>query len=203
MPFTVPTPAVVRAHSRAEWDEYGYPVPASAGDPDPLAPVIAEAAAEITAALAGRGIVIDPEKVQDDSALDVILTKVHRMWTEYLAASNQPELIDLSADYEVLSSSGPGPASESRRNVGADLSNLHPWPPLDRLMGFVVKLWTDEITPSDLPDDVPMVSTPSVLPKPGAWIMDDPQRKTGASASIFGEAPTLGVARILDGSSGG
>lgn len=194
-PAVIPTADQVRARSRAEFAEYGYP----AGDPDPLDPLIAEAVAELTGAMLTRGITVDFTLVSPASVTGQLIHKVLRMWTEYLAASNQPELIDMSADYEVLSSAGTGPAVESRRGVGADHSALHPWPPLDRLLGFVVQLWNEQIDPSDLPPDVPAVDQGSPLPKPGAWIMDRKAIGHPLDASIFGAPPTLGVAPYLEG----
>lgn len=189
----VPTAADIRAVSRAEFAEYGYAQPADPLDPDPLNPLIMEALAEFIGVTE-----IIPDTLVPNTSLGVLTNKALRLWVEHLAAANQPELIDVSADYEVLSSSGTDTASETRRGVGANRRALHPWPPLDRLLALIVRLWNEE-QEADLGPDVPTVKQLGALPKPGAWIMDQPVIGHPLDASIFGAPPTLGVASYLVG----
>jgi hypothetical protein len=110
--------------------------------------------------------------VQTGSVLETLINKALRMWTEWLAASSQPEIVDTAADFDLLSSAGSGPSSESRRPVSPNAEMLHIWPALDRILRYIIKLRNEEIAPDDLPPDVPVVhSLDGLLPWAGEKIM--------------------------------
>lgn len=171
---------------------YGY----ADANPDPLDRLLADAVAEFHGTCRLRDVEVDFANAvfdtTDGAVLTTLLDKALRMWVEWLAAQ-QPEHVDTAADFDLLSSRSSGPATENRRSVASNSHMLHVWPALDRILRYILKLWNEEITPSDLPPDVPALEVAGPLPRPGEWIMD---RAKQEGLGVFGELRAPGVHRV-------
>lgn len=202
MAYTPPTVDEIRTVSNAPFAEYGYAKPENS-DPDPLQTLLDDALAEFHAMLmmqAGVSIdfnAIDPDDNGVGKTMSTLINKAIRMWVEWLTAASQPEVIDMAGDFDMLSSAGAGSTSRNHRNLSPNTQMWHVWPQLDRMLRYLVAVWTEEMKPSDLPPDVPAVDVPGVLPKPGEWVMDPSGRRRlrGAQPPFMG-----GVAEIFYGS---
>lgn len=171
MPYEPPTVADIRSQSVVVFAEFGFPEPTGT-DPDPLERLLDEAKAELRGVLRRfANLSLDYAQIDagtdEGAAVTTILDKVHRMWVEWLAASSDPSIVDVVADWDVLSS-GTG---RSHRNISPNLQMWHLWPALDRLLRYLVQLYKAEITVTDLPPDVPVVEHVGKYPKPGLELM--------------------------------
>lgn len=187
----------IRAKSKVVFAEYDFAKPEDE-EPDPLEDLRLEAIAEFHGVMGTRDLTIPLAEIDTDTTageiLATLINKAIRMWTEFLAAVHgSPEIVDTASTFDLLSSQSAGPVSESRRNVGANKTVLHPWPQLDKILSYIVKLWTESISAEDVPPDVPVIESGETLPKPGEWYMDRYQHSPGVS--VYGQIPYPGVPR--------
>lgn len=130
----VPTVEEIRADSRADFDELGYPAPVLSADLDPLQGRLDEATTQFYGVTG-----IDPRSLPvTDKRLPLVRMAI-RMGVEYLAASGQMEQLETASDYDMLSAMSASDYSETRRGVTAPNPHvLHPWPALNRLLNLVI-----------------------------------------------------------------
>jgi hypothetical protein len=160
-----PTPDEIRALSpMIEWAEMGY----AAGSPDPLRPVIDEAAVEFRGytGLDVTTMDVDPGSPTYDPRAPLV-RRALRMLVQYNVASSSQEILDTVADFDLLSAISAASISETRRSISANRQVIHPWPALNKLLTSI--LYFDSQGQPGY--GVPAVDVVGPRPRPGREIM--------------------------------
>lgn len=188
----IPNAAGIRSRMpRIEWAEMGFPAPA-AGQPDLLEPVIADTVHEFRV-ITGQ----DPLVLVAGKPTTTLAAKAIRLMVAFNANRESQELLETATDFDLLGSLSQGPASESRRSMGAGRSMLHPSPVIDRILRDFKSAVSQDTASLDR---VPGVNKGlGFKPRPGQFVMEDPKRREHSlTASVYGALPTLGVALYVE-----
>lgn len=126
--MSAPSAQEIRAWSKVEFGELGYPDPE--GGDDTLDIQIERSVAEFQK---DTGMKLANIELGSDDA--ILAGEAIQMYTEWRVGSSQPEILESAYDFDMIQSFSAGSYSETRRGIGAGGANvLHPWPRLNRLL---------------------------------------------------------------------
>lgn len=196
----VPSAAEIRAEwPQAPWAEYGYPDP-TLGQFDPLEMLVTEGIVEF---LGMTGVDPTSAAMSTDKRLPII-RKALKMLVGFNAGGLQPEILDTAIDFDLLSSFNAGGYSESRRGhrgaLGSENVILHPWPALNKLLGFIIYFDSQGRRGTE----GPALSGRGLRPYPGTSIMWHSRVQSGWDpTTLYSNLPALGARRAWTVSSSG
>lgn len=158
----VPEVEWVRETSNTDFDELGYPAP-DPGAIDRLQSVLDESVVQFYGATG-----INPATVSETDKRLQLIRMALRMYVEYECASKQMEQLETASDFILLSSMSVSDYSETRRGLTRmNPQILHPWPELNRLLGFIVNFDTQ----GGALDEAPGITSPNAFPAPYERLM--------------------------------
>lgn len=185
----LPSAADIREWSNVGFPEYGYPVPVDP-EPDRLQRKVDEAKAELDALVGRAGVVLTYDTIGDTDGQKILVEKAIQMLTEYDVLSSQQAIVATASDFDLIQSQSIGPISESRRNISANGSILHPWPQLNKLLQGIISVANGGMPEQDFPV-FQSVENRTDVQRPGFDLM----YAQYWVQSIFGELRPLGVYR--------